>query len=274
MRRPTEFVIRAITSAGIGVITLTLVTFTSWSFLVWLGLVGLLGGFEFLRLIGRIPARGSISPVSALLSLSACLALCLFAWTQDVPWLMPLLGTVMILAISMTLLHSIHPEVIVARGRLWIDAFLYPLLPLMSGLAFIQPTYRYSFVLLPVILIWINDVMAYVIGRQWGRRPIAPEISPGKTIEGTLGAALLTVVASLLMLPFFPDVPRGYSLALGFLVPLLALTGDLWESAMKRQAGVKDSGRLLPGHGGVLDRYDSFVFVLPVAALLYCIFVT
>jgi phosphatidate cytidylyltransferase len=208
----------------------------------------------------------------ALLSLVACFAVYVISAQRGAPWVMPALGTIMVLAISLTLVRPTRPEQVLTKGRIWLDAFLYPFLPLAGGLMFTYPSYDYSFVLLPVILIWINDVMAYVIGRQWGRRKIAPHISPGKTVEGTLGAALFTIIAGLFIATWFPDVPRRYALALGILVPFLALTGDLWESAVKRQAGVKDSGDLLPGHGGVLDRYDSFVFVLPVAALLYYIF--
>ena len=112
-----------------------------------------------------------------------------------------------------------------------------------------------------------------MIGSQWGKHKIDPAISPGKSIEGTIGggfSALLTgYVASLV----WPDIPIYYVATLSLATPLFALAGDLWESALKRNAGVKDSGHLLPGHGGILDRYDSLLFVLPVAALAYAIFV-
>ena len=272
MSQRPEFVVRTITAAGIATITLTCVIYAGWSYVAWLALIAVFGGYEFLRLIAQVRAHSHLRAMPAVLSLVTCFAGYVITAQRGVPWVMPALGTIMVLAISMTLVRPARPEQVLDKGRVWVNAFLYPFLPLAAGLMFTYPAYDYSYVLLPVILIWINDVMAYVIGRQWGRRKIAPHISPGKTVEGTLGAAVFTIIAGLFIATWFPDVPRRYALALGILVPFLALTGDLWESAVKRQAGVKDSGDLLPGHGGVLDRYDSFVFVLPVAALLYHIF--
>jgi phosphatidate cytidylyltransferase len=133
--------------------------------------------------------------------------------------------------------------------------------------------------LLLMSVAWISDTAAYFAGRRFGRRKLAPRISPGKTWEGVAGAVLAVSAYALLwgyaLRPFFPQafkaVPFG---AFGMLLFLWLLTaagiyGDLFESALKRRAGVKDSGALLPGHGGVLDRIDALTAVLPLAALLY-----
>jgi phosphatidate cytidylyltransferase len=121
-------------------------------------------------------------------------------------------------------------------------------------------------------IVWVADIAAYFSGRAWGRRKLAPSISPGKSWEGVAGALVLVLVYGLIVL-----VSAGASftpLQWGAVVlALLALTGisvagDLFESMLKRQAGIKDSSALLPGHGGVLDRIDSLTSTLPLVALL------
>jgi phosphatidate cytidylyltransferase len=116
--------------------------------------------------------------------------------------------------------------------------------------------------------IWISDTAAYFSGRAWGRRKLAPSISPGKTWEGVAGALAAVLVYALLW-----SNSSGSEARASLLVPLLLLLaamgiiGDLFESLMKRQAGVKDSGNILPGHGGILDRIDALTSTLPLAIL-------
>lgn len=121
-------------------------------------------------------------------------------------------------------------------------------------------------------VIWIADTTAYLAGRQWGRHKLAPSISPGKTWEGVAGAAAgvaVYYVALQLLVTNPPPALAGAAGALAFAGLLaLGIEGDLFESWLKRQAGVKDSGRLLPGHGGVLDRIDGLTATLPAVALL------
>ena len=120
-------------------------------------------------------------------------------------------------------------------------------------------------------LVWVADISAYFVGRRFGKTKLAPSISPGKTWEGVVGGMLGVSVCVVLAWSFSP-----YSSHYAFLPSLLiaswcwvglAVIGDLFESAIKRQAGVKDSGALLPGHGGLLDRIDALTSTLPLAAL-------
>jgi phosphatidate cytidylyltransferase len=116
-------------------------------------------------------------------------------------------------------------------------------------------------------IVWAGDTAAYYTGRAWGRRPLAPSVSPKKTVEGAVGglAAAVAVAGGLGMaLP----LPHGVSasLCIGLLLNPVAQMGDLIESLIKRCAGCKDSGTIFPGHGGVLDRVDAFLFVLPAYA--------
>jgi phosphatidate cytidylyltransferase len=124
-------------------------------------------------------------------------------------------------------------------------------------------------VLLVLLLVWIADTAAYFVGRAWGRRKLAPAISPGKTWEGALGG-LIGAALYAIIVGFFTQ--RGAWLGLvatALLLGMVSIVGDLFESAAKRQAGVKDSGALLPGHGGILDRIDSATASLPLAALVW-----
>ena len=120
-------------------------------------------------------------------------------------------------------------------------------------------------------VVWVADSGAYFVGRKFGRRKLAPRISPGKSWEGVAGAAVAVLLYYFVVNRVRPGALPGDGLAgLLFLELMLALSivGDLFESWMKREAGVKDSGTLLPGHGGVLDRIDSLTSTLPAAALM------
>jgi len=121
-------------------------------------------------------------------------------------------------------------------------------------------------------IVWVADIAAYFSGRAFGRRKLAPSISPGKSWEGVYGALVLVVVYGLIVLVSagVEFSPAGWAMVV---LALLAMTGvsvagDLFESMLKRQAGIKDSSQLLPGHGGVLDRIDALTSTLPLVALL------
>jgi phosphatidate cytidylyltransferase len=123
-------------------------------------------------------------------------------------------------------------------------------------------------VLLVLILVWIADSAAYFVGRAWGRRKLAPSISPGKTWEGAAGGILGALAYAIICGSFLDGIAWPALVAGALVLAALSIVGDLLESAAKRQAEVKDSGALLPGHGGILDRIDSATAVLPVAGLL------
>ncbi|HEU4588852.1 MAG TPA: phosphatidate cytidylyltransferase [Gemmatimonadales bacterium] len=129
----------------------------------------------------------------------------------------------------------------------------------------------------PLVVTWIVDTAAMFGGRAFGRVKLAPTVSPGKTREGSVaGVVGGLVVAPLFAYGIFPAVgvtaPIGPLLAIALVLSVVGQVGDLAESLFKREAGVKDSSHLIPGHGGVLDRLDSLYFVIPVAAALYRIF--
>jgi phosphatidate cytidylyltransferase len=120
------------------------------------------------------------------------------------------------------------------------------------------------FVLYVAVVTWAGDTGAYYSGSLWGRHVLAPAISPKKTVEGLLGGMALACTAALLAQAWFlPQLRLADALILGILLTGAGLLGDLCESAIKRNVGVKDSGGLLPGHGGMLDRLDSLLFTAP-----------
>jgi phosphatidate cytidylyltransferase len=130
-------------------------------------------------------------------------------------------------------------------------------------------------------IVWIADTAAYFSGRAFGKHKLAPWISPGKTWEGVFGALAAVALYALALVPFAR--PAGYTgeisapivvgwVALALVLVALAVMGDLFESVLKRHAGVKDSGALFPGHGGALDRFDALLAAMPAAALAALVF--
>ncbi|NQN49557.1 phosphatidate cytidylyltransferase [Streptococcus suis] len=119
-----------------------------------------------------------------------------------------------------------------------------------------------------LFIVWATDIGAYLIGRQIGRRKLLPRVSPNKTIEGFIGGILSAVVVALIFLIFDKSLLAGYSLGMMLLLVVIfsifSQFGDLVESAIKRHFGVKDSGKIIPGHGGILDRFDGMIFVFPI----------
>lgn len=158
------------------------------------------------------------------------------------------------------------------RNRLFLAAVgLIVLVPTWLGIAYLQ---RVPLLLLLTFgVVWIADTAAYFSGRRFGRHKLAPEISPGKTVEGLIGAYVAVLVYGFVVSWIFQrNAPLAHHVSVLVFVAMLtalAVAGDLFESWMKRLAGVKDSGSLLPGHGGVLDRIDSLTAAMPFAALYF-----
>lgn len=117
---------------------------------------------------------------------------------------------------------------------------------------------------LTIFLVWATDMGAYLIGRQFGSHLLAPQVSPKKTVEGSLGGLLFSIAVALVFWRIVGGATWIAYIILGVIIGISAQIGDLFESALKRSAGVKDSGKLIPGHGGILDRFDSLIFALPL----------
>jgi phosphatidate cytidylyltransferase len=159
--------------------------------------------------------------------------------------------------------EGVRPTILLLGGLVLVTAWLS--IVLLHASAAHGP----ALVLYLFVLIWVADSAAYFTGRAFGRRKLSPFVSPGKTWAGAGGALAGAAVSGLVLWGVGVAGQAGPwpLVAVSVLVTVVSIGGDLWESRLKREAGVKDSGRLLPGHGGMLDRIDSLLAAAPVFAL-------
>ena len=148
------------------------------------------------------------------------------------------------------------------KGKTKILAFLYLLSPLLL-VHFIKT----ELVLLMFILTWAFETFAYLIGIKFGKHKIMPTVSPKKSWEGFAGGFIFTIIFAYLTASYFLEIELNQIIAISLFLPFTATLGDFIESHYKREAGVKDSGNFIPGHGGMLDRLDSILFTSPFFAL-------
>ena len=146
----------------------------------------------------------------------------------------------------------------------------FVLLPCWAAINFIRAQENgIAMLLFLFVLIWGADSCAYFVGKKWGKTKLAPSVSPGKSLEGVAGALVFSLLLTLIIF-IFANVPTSqwpFVIVLSLATVLFSILGDLLESVMKRYVGVKDSGNLLPGHGGLLDRIDSLTAAAPIFAL-------
>ena len=119
---------------------------------------------------------------------------------------------------------------------------------------------------------WCNDTFAYLVGKSIGKHKLLERVSPKKTIEGFIGGMMFTIIASIIISKFYAFFSVTLWIITAIIIALFGTLGDLVESKFKREAGVKDSGNIMPGHGGILDRLDSVIFVIPYLYILYLIY--
>ena len=168
-------------------------------------------------------------------------------------------------------LVSIYEMWKLRKGKSKVYAFVYVLLPFFLIHFFgkieilnFNSVFDPSLILLMFILTWTFDTFAYLFGVRFGKTKIMPSVSPKKSWEGFAGGFIFTVLASFITTHYFLEVDNSIALAMSLFLPFTATLGDFTESYFKRQAGVKDSGNFIPGHGGMLDRMDAFMITIPV----------
>jgi len=193
---------------------------------------------------------------------------------------------VTILALVVTLLVSLkgflflfnNKEVKANTLSKYIYLVGYIILPFVfiTKIPFGEKGYNPKIIISIFILVWTNDTFAYIVGKTIGKIKLFERVSPKKTIEGFLGGIVFAVVASYIISKYYFDPKEYYFkksvmiwMTIALIVSIFGTIGDLIESKFKRVAGVKDSGALMPGHGGVLDRLDSVIFVAPIIFLFY-----
>ena len=168
-----------------------------------------------------------------------------------------------VLVLFSTAIRSFFKKYIYA----FITVILYIIMPLslVPFLVFTPASsgYQPGLVLSVFIIIWAYDSFAYLAGVSTGKHKMFPSLSPKKTWEGFAGGIIFAVASALIISSLYPVFSKAQWVMLSLLISLTGTAGDLFESSLKRKAGIKDSGNWLPGHGGVLDRFDSFLFAIP-----------
>lgn len=204
------------------------------------------------------------------------ISLYLFSGVFDVSYMgtQLLLGLLAVSIVGVLLSQAFHKKAM--SNKLFHSSFALIYIGIPMIVLPIIPQYQgqnHAWMLASVfILIWCNDTLAYLVGSLLGRHKLFPRISPNKTWEGFWGGVAGTLGGALAFHSFFPYMPLVGWLGLAAVVLLAGTLGDLFESAVKRSFGLKDSGAFMPGHGGILDRIDSLLFALPMAYFYLRIF--
>lgn len=274
MSELTRRIIFAVIAAPISI---AIVYFGDWALAIMLSVLAALAAWELFRIAreaGSFPlepagiALAALLPIAVhaqrlgfyTLSLTAIVAIVLVVFASAI-WLRGPAG------------KPLSSVAITAFGVMYAGLFSYVYALRYHNYA-IGAAAGTALVLLPVLLTWTTDIGAYMFGRAFGRKKLIPSVSPGKTVEGAVGGLGLAIVVCLLYVRFIlmPYGQLGLTIQgavfFAIVVSVAAQTGDLAESLLKREAGVKDSSRIIPGHGGILDRFDSLLFVMPIAFLL------
>lgn len=279
----STFITRSLSAVVFVLVLLGSLFFSYASFTLFFLVVALIGAKEFMQIsekLGAQPYKRTVYFVSMLLYLAWMnwwqLTGETFHFETNLFQPLSLLVLLPFLFLSLALFDtSPHPlpnalHSLAAIGYAVVPmCLLHQLVFASEGAAHTPAAYNPWMLFGIILLIWSNDTFAYLGGSFFGKRKLMERISPGKTIEGTAIGIGLTIGLSTLLPNLLPVQPPVHWVLLGIAVPVLATVGDLIESLLKRSAGIKDSGTILPGHGGVLDRFDSLILVSPVVAVLF-----
>ncbi|MBA2655732.1 MAG: phosphatidate cytidylyltransferase [Tatlockia sp.] len=151
-----------------------------------------------------------------------------------------------------------YPLIVFFAGLLALPLFAQALLKVYHG------PYGRDLIVYLLFLVWATDIGAYLVGKQWGRHKLIPQVSPGKTIEGASAGFILALLVALVGYYYFQPLSAQRWFLIAILTALISVIGDLFISMLKRRSKLKDTGQLLPGHGGLLDRLDSLIAALPL----------
>lgn len=266
------------------IVALPILLYTVWSeipyFFVALAAVAILIALnEFYAIATKTGARPFALPgYGAALAVIACF---IFQWPQ---WIVAAIAALSIITLAEAVFR--HEEMSAALASISATVFGVVYVALLAGFLIgvrmlpdgfaATPTSHLASKLLTMFfaMVMMTDTGAYYTGRSIGRRKLAPRVSPGKTIEGSIGGFIAAIATGpLCKLIFFPEIPVVHAAALGAVIGIVGQVGDLAESLLKRGAGVKDSGQIMPGHGGMLDRVDSILFCAPLVYYYSLLFV-
>lgn len=272
-----NLIIRSLTGGTYVVLIVEGIIISQWSFVILGAVLALLASREFL--IMTKPGGSKLSLTVDVLFAVSAVALALASITGISPEAMPVVLKTLVpgylLARPIIQLYNKKENPIKSVAYSFC-AQCYTLIPLLF-MGWIYKEMNESFLLLIFAMIWLNDTGAFLVGCSIGRHRLFERISPKKSWEGFWGGMFFSIATGVAYYYLIGDAPAGLSALsfyaiLGVLVSASATYGDLVESMFKRSIGVKDSGNLIPGHGGILDRIDSLLFVLPATALYLYIY--
>lgn len=254
---------RGISAILFAIVIFTLILSHPANQLLLLLIVSLGSTYELLKM-ARYPKRTNY--LTLLVIATAYIA----TYISDIPEHLVLLFNFIIVATYTGLAMAI---LLFKKGYTKLLPFVGLLYPGAFGLIIItdlktKPEQSTIIFIVTFLLIWANDSFAYLVGRKIGKRPLNTAISPNKTIEGFYGGGLFTIIATIIMSQYITTFNTFEWFGLGITIWLTSVIGDLVQSGFKRYYGIKDSGNILPGHGGFFDRCDSFIFTLPYVYLI------
>lgn len=258
-----DAVLRSLTGSVYVIVLIFAISFDFWSLVVLFAFFLIQGQHELRRMFERI---GGYHPLGAL-----TMAVVTFTSAAVYQMADPSYSMLLLALIPLAMFRFLGGEVLRSKATIQRTAntFLggfYLSVPLSVGLMLTMMEGNYNGMLLLSIFIclWSNDTLAYVSGRLLGEKKLLPRLSPNKTVEGFVGGMIGTLIVALVLHHYVGLGMNEYGwLGFGLIVSFSGTIGDLFESMLKRAAEVKDSGKIIPGHGGVLDRIDSFLFAVP-----------
>ncbi|MCL5058077.1 MAG: phosphatidate cytidylyltransferase [Actinobacteria bacterium] len=248
-------------SAAVGIpVLLAAVWRGGWLLFAATVLLMLLSLYEFNRLFIVMGTKTSFFIMAAGMLVLSAGAL----WGGAGAYGLAVVPVVMLMLISGVLSYpGVTPAAVAVRltGTLYVSLLIYfYLIRTLDG--------GQLWILTLLAAIWAGDTVAYFTGKKLGKRKLAPDLSPGKTVEGAVCGLAGCILGAFAVYFLFPALPSGQVLAVGAVAGVFGIIGDLFESSLKRQGGIKDSGTVIPGHGGVLDRFDSLIFAAPAVYYL------
>lgn len=273
-----NFIQRAVTGVLFVIVLVGCILYSPLSFGILFTIISVLSVHEFAQLVSKSSEVSINKTITALGGAYLFLALMSFCTQQSVGArvFLPYLGLLLYMMITELYLKKKNPTGNWAYSML---SQLYVALPfaLLNVLAFQNSpetgsvTYNPILPLSIFVFIWLSDTGAYCVGSLIGKHRLFERISPKKSWEGSIGGGIFSIASSLGFAHFFPFMPGWQWVGLAIVVVIFGTWGDLTESLMKRQLGIKDSGNILPGHGGMLDRFDSALMAIPAAVVYLCL---
>ncbi|MEJ6734166.1 MAG: phosphatidate cytidylyltransferase [Flavobacteriales bacterium] len=255
---------RIITGLIYGITSIACLSLSPVSFVVFFLVAMVIGLNEFYNLAEKLDYKPNrvLATISSVLIFVSFLSICLFPYYSKT---LAACSIFSILAIFVSALFQKENKSFNSTASTFL-AISYVALPfsLTSLIAFQNGIFECEIILSSFILVWLSDTGGYFIGVKFGKRKLMERISPKKSWEGAVGSLLFSIIGAIIISEYFTIFNTYEWIILSIIICVSSILGDLIESMFKRNAGIKDTGNILPGHGGVLDRFDSIIFALPM----------